>query len=161
MKIVQTFLISLVGTALAEMAALPIYYPYDLIKVRIQTSQAKYGYRNIVDGLIKIWQKGEGLNRIRGFYTGGAYYSLAYVMFVSLQFAIHDVLIESIAEFTGSRSASIIHFLRLVESEEGDGYAHWHNELISSFSAGCIGAFLTNGIETVAVNKQANPSLTL
>lgn len=41
---------------MAELAALPIYYPYDLIKVRIQTSQAKYGYRNFVDAFIKIWQ---------------------------------------------------------------------------------------------------------
>ena len=107
-------MISLVGTALAELAALPIYYPYDLVKVRMQTSQAKYGYRNIFDAFIKIWQQNQG--SIRSFYTGGAYYSLAYVMFISLQFAIHDMLIETIAEFTGSRSTSIIHFLRLVES---------------------------------------------
>ena len=34
-KIIQTFLLSLIGTAIAELAALPIYYPYDLIKVRM------------------------------------------------------------------------------------------------------------------------------
>ena len=71
-----------------------------------------------MDAFIKIWQKGKGINRLKSFYTGGAYYSLAYVVFVSLQFAIHDMLIESISEFTGSRSTSILHFLRLDESEE-------------------------------------------
>ena len=33
----QIFVVSLVGTALAEIASLPFYYPYDLIKVRMQT----------------------------------------------------------------------------------------------------------------------------
>lgn len=34
---IQIFVVSLVGTALAEIASLPFYYPYDLIKVRMQT----------------------------------------------------------------------------------------------------------------------------
>jgi len=50
-------LISLVGTALAELASLPFYYPYDLIKVRMQTMQQKFGYRNLIDGIIKIWKE--------------------------------------------------------------------------------------------------------
>ena len=54
MLVFQTFLISLVGTALAEIAALPFYYPYDLIKVRMQTMHEKYGYKNFVDGICKI-----------------------------------------------------------------------------------------------------------
>ena len=102
--------------------------------------------------------------RLRNFYSGATYYALAYTIFISLEFAIHDMLIEKIGEFTGSRSNSLIHFLRLVDMEErdrGDGYSHWHNELLASFTAGCVGAFLTNGIETIAVNKQANPKLTL
>ena len=153
--VLQTFVASLVGTAFAEMAALPFYYPYDLVKVRMQTSQAKYGYRNFVDGLFKLYnQGGSGIKRIRNFYAGAFYYGLAYTLFVSLEFAIHDMLIETIAEFTGSRSASLIHFLRVLEVDEKEGHAsHWHNELIASFTAGCVGAFLTNGIETVAVNK--------
>lgn len=36
--VLQTFIASLVGTAAAEMASLPLYYPFDLIKVRMQTS---------------------------------------------------------------------------------------------------------------------------
>lgn len=33
----KTLFISMVGTAFAEMCALPFYYPYDLVKVRMQT----------------------------------------------------------------------------------------------------------------------------
>jgi len=43
--------------------------------------------------------------------------------------------------------------LKYDEELGSGGGNHWHNELLASFSAGAIGAFLTNGIETVAVNK--------
>ena len=33
----KIFVVSLVGTALAEIASLPFYYPFDLVKVRMQT----------------------------------------------------------------------------------------------------------------------------
>ena len=52
---IKTFLVTLDGTAFAEMCALPFYYPYDLVKVRMQTMQAKYGYKNFVDAIMKIW----------------------------------------------------------------------------------------------------------
>ena len=35
--IMLTFLISFIGAGLAELASVPFYYPYDLMKVRIQT----------------------------------------------------------------------------------------------------------------------------
>jgi hypothetical protein len=53
----QAFLVSLVGTALAEIACLPFYYPFDLIKVRMQTMHDKYGYRNFIDGFCKVWNE--------------------------------------------------------------------------------------------------------
>jgi hypothetical protein len=53
---IRTFIISLVSTAFAEIMSLPFYYPFDLVKVRMQTMHAKYGYRNIVDAYVKIWK---------------------------------------------------------------------------------------------------------
>jgi hypothetical protein len=168
----------------------------------------KYGYRNFIDGLCKIWNENKKphktskiftkvfylrsgntvqfnymplimidklvrrLPNIRFYYSGAFYYGLAYTAFISLEFAIHDMLIEYISEFTDSKEnkkdKSILEFLQIIPKsvenlDEDSGYHqnHWHNELISSFTAGAIGAFLTNGIEMVAVNKQANPSLRL
>ena len=40
---------------MAEISSVPFYYPFDLIKVRMQTMSAKYGYKNIIDALFKIW----------------------------------------------------------------------------------------------------------
>ena len=172
------------------------------MKVRMQTMNAKYGYRNFIDGLFKIWNEKRAqpglvilsgqakkklnnqrvitlserlmkLAKIRYFYSGILYYGMAYTIYISLQFGIHDMLIQQISEFTGSRQTSLIYFLQIFnydddelrvnkKNENSNEYSsHWHNELIASFTAGCIAAFLTNGIETVAVNKQTNPSLTL
>ena len=169
MTAIKTFAISLFGAALAELSSVPFYYPYDLVKVRMQTMQAKYGYRNFIDGCAKIWCEKHkqpsftfliGLAKMRNFYSGAGYYTLAYTALISLEFAIHDMLIEYIDEFTGSSERSILHFLQIIPSqkvtyikEEKTGHNHWHNELISSFAAGAIGAFFTNGLEIVAVNK--------
>ena len=93
------------------------------------------------------------MSRIRQFYSGAFYYGLAYTAFISLEFAIHDALIEQINEFTGQKEKSILYFLKIIDAPPGSTGPSWHNEMISSFIAGYLGAFLTNGIETVAVNK--------
>ena len=161
----------------------------------------KYGYRNFIDGFCKVWNERKNqkenkllsrkfylasgntfqfpkmfrdILKIRQFYSGALYYGLAYTAFISLEFALHDMFIEQISEFTDSKDKqkdkSILEFLQIIpkktdikdeDKESSGGHHHWHNELISSFAAGSIGAFLTNGIEMVAVNKQANPSLSL
>lgn len=55
--VLKAFVVSSIGSAFAEMAALPFYYPYELMKVRMQTMNAKYGYKNFIDGLFKIWNE--------------------------------------------------------------------------------------------------------
>ena len=65
--IIYTFVITAVGSAFAEICSLPFYYPFDLVKVRMQTMQGKYGYKNLIDATIKIWneeQKGKNHPRM-------------------------------------------------------------------------------------------------
>lgn len=62
-------MVTFVGSAVAEIFSVPFYYPFDLIKVRMQTSHAKYGYNNLIDGVIKIWHEknipNKNLDRIK------------------------------------------------------------------------------------------------
>lgn len=51
----QTMRYSLSASLVAEFLALWFYYPYDLIKTRMQTSNEIYGYRNLTDAFTKIW----------------------------------------------------------------------------------------------------------
>jgi len=55
--VLKAFVVSSIGSAFAELAALPFYYPYEIIKVRMQTMNAKYGYKNFIDGLIKMFNE--------------------------------------------------------------------------------------------------------
>lgn len=59
-----------------------------------------------------------GLSKLKNFYSGAFYYGLAYTAFVSLEFAIHDMLIEYIGEFTGSKDKSLLHFLQITQPSE-------------------------------------------
>jgi hypothetical protein len=49
--------ISLTSSAIAEFFALFFYYPYDLIKTRMQTSNETFKYRGVADAFVKIWQE--------------------------------------------------------------------------------------------------------
>lgn len=129
-KVLLTFVISFIGTAFAEICSVPFYYPYDIIKVRMQTMQSQYGYVNFIDACCKIWNEKpvksktdivkqlfrktpsapmllHRLGKIRNFYHGGFYYTLAYTAFISLEFAIHDMIIEWTHKQTGSKDKSI------------------------------------------------------
>lgn len=49
-------LISFFASAASEMLALVLYYPFDLIKTRMQTKQDVYKYNNVFDACYRIWE---------------------------------------------------------------------------------------------------------
>jgi hypothetical protein len=50
----------------AETVTLAMYYPYELVKVRIVTKNDEYNYKSIPDAFKRIVQE----SGIRGLYTG-------------------------------------------------------------------------------------------
>lgn len=49
--------ISFSAATIAELIALSFYYPFDLIKTRMQTSNEKYQYRSVIDAFMKIYEQ--------------------------------------------------------------------------------------------------------
>ena len=45
---------SFIAATLAEIACLGAYYPFDLIKTRMQTSNQTYKYNSVLDAFFKI-----------------------------------------------------------------------------------------------------------
>ena len=45
------------ASVVAEMIALPVYYPYDLMKTRMQTTEVKGEYKNLFDAFVKTYQE--------------------------------------------------------------------------------------------------------
>lgn len=58
------------------------------------------------------------MKRIKNYYAGGFYYGVAYTIFISLEFGIHDMLTEYIADFTGSKEISILNYFFIMDNEE-------------------------------------------
>lgn len=57
-----------IASIVAEVIVYVFYYPFDLIKTRIQTGQ--FAYKHFIDGVKKIWVKGDTITSIRRLYSG-------------------------------------------------------------------------------------------
>jgi hypothetical protein len=53
---------SFVASGLAELICLTFYYPYDLIKTRMQVYNQAHRYNGVLDAFIKIYQENYTLN---------------------------------------------------------------------------------------------------
>ena len=95
------------------------------------------------------------MSKIPNFYRGGAWYCLAYTGFITMEFAIHDQLMEFIEMLCLSEDETLLQYLFQSSSQ------YSIDELSAGFLAGYCAAFFTNGLETIAVNKQTNPKLSV
>ncbi len=102
------------------MIALPIYYPYDLMKTRMQTTDVKNMYNNLFDAFVKTYAEdlhrsepgyeraytkkrktirerlGESMTRMRRFYTGMSIYGGTYVTFIAIEFSLYETCLREI-----------------------------------------------------------------
>ena len=100
------------ASTVAELMALPVYYPFDLIKTRMQTNQVQGMYNNLFDAFVKtytdssnlvaknkfsarIWLKNQSI-RLRRFYTGVSIYGTTYVSFIALEFSLYETMLRKI-----------------------------------------------------------------
>lgn len=97
------------------MLALPVYYPFDLLKTRMQTTEVKGKYNNLFDAFIKTYaenlsssestqvkssglvaQAKDKLMRLRRFYTAMHFYGGTYVTFIAIEFSLYESVLRQI-----------------------------------------------------------------
>jgi hypothetical protein len=71
----QNAVIYAVASLFAEMSTLALYYPYELIKVRLMTKNHEFKYENVSDAFRKIILK----DSIPGLYRGLMAFSVTYM----------------------------------------------------------------------------------
>jgi hypothetical protein len=176
-SMLKTFLVTFVASASAEFLSLWFYYPFDLIKVRMQTSNDVYKYTNLVDAFVKIYQRpltaselGLFLPRFRRFYSGMSYYGAAFIMFIAVEFSLYDLCVESIenglpenrsiidclmhkTEFTKQTYDWLLNYLGYQDVESKATTRYTSTVLVSGVLAGSIAGFFTNSLEYLAVKK--------
>jgi hypothetical protein len=104
--------LSFLASALAEMVALVFYYPFDLIKTRMQTNHALFKYKNLFDACYSICEEPFSLEEnkrlaaqarrkklsekwitLHRFYEGMSLYGSGYIMFMALEFSVYESLL--------------------------------------------------------------------
>lgn len=165
--------------------ALSFYYPYDLVKVRMQTVNEVYKYQSCLDACIKIYNeptintyKGTLTNfwqRIQGYYRGMFLYGIGYVSFIALEFSLFEGILQQIEQWKEERRQrqfldSHKNFLALGDTDsseaivpvgESEKVIRDHSRIdiaLAAFAAGGIGGLLTNSFEYLSVNKQTDPN---
>ena len=99
---------------------MPVYYPYELMKTRIQTSEG--AYNNLFDAFVKTYleqfpKKGKwnklGMHQrlwkrvssLSAFYEAMPYYGGTYVAFFAIEFALYETALREIETRCDGKSA--------------------------------------------------------
>lgn len=92
------------ASAVSEVIALWLYYPYDLVKTRMQTSNDTYKYRNLFDAVLKIYSQTLSkeelkisrfnfFTRMKRYYCGMGLYGITYTSFIAIEFSLYESLL--------------------------------------------------------------------
>ena len=158
-SLLSVFIMSAGASTLANLCAICIYYPYDLVKTRMQI-KGRYKYRNIFDAFWKINREKTSLYKFQNFFRGYGLYSLTFITFTTLEFSIYETIMMYLAGGNKNKQekSGEEHHESIFEHQEVKKLTHI---LISSAIAGAIGGLLTNPLEFLTVHKQADPRLTV
>lgn len=115
------------ASAICESVAVLFYYPFDLVKARMQRS-GEYKYRNMSDGFYQIFKENSGNSKLANFYRGAGIYTCAYGMYTILEFTFYETILAAIVNY--SKTQSVTHH------EEGsteihEGHTHAKNRKIT------------------------------
>jgi len=140
------YLIFFLAAVTAELFTMSIYYPFDLIKARLQTSNAIFKYKNLYHAFKKIVRK----ESIFSLYKGSGAFLVTYTMFVSLEFTIFEGMIDMFKKRSKMGSEGSEDFLAKFEPS-------YKQIIISAFLSGAIASSLTNAPQVITYKKQISP----
>lgn len=112
----------------------------------------EYNYRNISDALYQIRKEGNSSWKLSNLYRGFGLFSLTFITFMTLEFSIYETIMMYLA---GKKRSKNDHDLLFEHKED----KHPTHILFASAIAGAVGGLLTNPLEFLMVNKQANSKI--
>ena len=115
----------------------PLYYPFDLIKCRIQTKNSRYQYKNLIHAFSTEIKK----NGILGLYAGAPPSMMSSTLGTSVQFTVYESVIKYIKDNNSKK----------FEEKE----ALW--VVFASILSGIASSLICNAPEALVVLKQTEP----
>ena len=80
------------SSTIAEVISLLIYYPYELVKIRLLTKNDIYKYESVSDAFVKIVRK----DGVRGLYRGCVSFFFAFLGQYTMQMTTYELLTDGI-----------------------------------------------------------------
>lgn len=148
-------LMSIGSSTVWEALTILIYYPFDLIKVRMQRS-SEFIYRNTTDGFYQILDWSRGSFKVQELYKGASMYAVLYGLYTVSEFMIYETLLAAITNYTRNR--------RNISTEHNEISEHHAKErnmfhvVISAFSAGALSAVMLNPLGYLLLVTQNSKS---
>jgi hypothetical protein len=133
------FFAYLVSASIGELFFMIIYYPFDLIRTRMQTQIKHLSYKDLNDGFKQIVGPKMRLGRLRKLYVGA---TPSFILNISNQCLMFSIT-ESLRDYNMLRK-KVFHVSQL-------NFYEYH---MCSATAGAIAGAITNVLEVVTINKQ-------
>lgn len=70
----------MLSSIIAEAVSLTLYYPFEIVKVRMVAKNEQYGYKSIPDAFQKMF----GSGGLKGMYAGSSHFLVNYVLSYSI-----------------------------------------------------------------------------
>lgn len=135
----KNFIAYLFSSCIGEFLFMIVYYPFDLVRTRMQTRVEPHNYKDVLDGFKQIIGKKSYLKGFRRLYTGA---SPSFILNISNQCLIFSIT-ESLRDYIMLKK-NITHVADL-------GMYDYHT---CSVIAGAIAGATTNILEVITINKQ-------
>jgi len=133
------FLRNLFSAGLTEFVALIVFYPFEMVKTRMQSNRYYYNYNNVFDGLKQVWNEDKKLKWM-SFYKGSFPYFLMFICYTAIQFSCYETLIRQYSKRNKNHEPN------------------FSSILTSSILSGAIASLMTNWIEVMTIQKQLDSS---
>jgi hypothetical protein len=132
------FFAYLFSSSIGELFFMIIYYPFDLVRTRMQT-RTHHSYNDIIDGFKQILGKKQRIRRFGKLYVGA---TPSFVLNISNQCLLFSIT-ESMREYFMLKN-NVKHVKEL-------SFVEYHT---CSITAGAIAGAITNVLEVITINKQ-------
>jgi len=132
----------------------------------------KAGYRNMFDAFMIHYQKPltkaesnstlpKSLVRLLRFYAGGSVFAVSFIVYTAIEFGLYESLMHGIETITKGQTTLINFLLRgstmRNESCDPEHHAFGQDIVLCVLIASCCAAIVTNPLEVIFRNRQANP----
>jgi len=144
----RSFLTDFGAAAIAEMVALLIYFPFELVKARLQTRNETFMYKNVQDAFKKIMYPTVDTKnpQISSLYSGSFPYFAMFILYTTVQFSCYE---------------AVMRLLNKNDKHKANERKKVPHIFAASILSGTIASLSTNWLEVITIRKQINAAVTI